>query len=319
MSFLKPKVALVLGGGGARGMTQLGVIKVLEAEGIRPDLIVGCSAGALIGSLYAFSCDIEEAEKKLVTFTESSEIDIDSFKNLEMMTPLKDEKKGFFHRLKRIYKTGRFLARTALKPSYIETREFDHNVGGLLPDAMIEDANIPMVIVATALKDGAEKIFRSGPLRDAVKASSAISGVFPPVEIGGELLVDGGFVDKVPVEIALRLGADVVIAVDVSREIEDTRDFELHGTAITGRAESILSATLKRVQTRFADVLIRPEVESLHWADFTASRRAIELGEQAASEKLAEIHRAIRAGRWRRLKRLFFRVQRRKYRFEPID
>jgi len=319
MSFLKPKIALVLGGGGAKGMAHLGVIKVLEAEGIRPDLIVGCSAGAMIGSLYAFSCNIEEAEKKLVTFTESSDIDIDSFKDLEMMTPLDDEKKGFFRRIKRIYKTGRFLAKTASKPSYIDTREFDHNVGGLLPDAMIEDANIPITIVATSLKDGVEKIIRGGPLRDAVKASSAIAGVFPPVEIDGELLIDGGFVDKVPVEIALKLGADVIIAVDVSTELEDTEDFDLHGTAITSRAGSILAATLKKVQTRFADVFIRPEVKSVHWADFTASRRAIELGEEAATEKLAEIHTAIARGRRRRVKRLFFRVQRRICRFEPIE
>ncbi len=316
---LKPKMALVLGGGGARGVAHLGVLKVLDDAGLSPDLIVGCSAGAFMGVLYALTGNVREAEERLLSFTESSDFDSENFDDLQAIAPLDGEGQGFFARLKRVYKTGRYLTKTLFKESYIGTDEFDNNVDGILPDDLLENARVPIVIVATDLSLGREVVLRSGPARTAVKASSAIAGIFPPVEINGRQLIDGGFVDKVPVETALHLGADVVIAVDVSAELEDTKEFSHRGTIIATRASAILSATSKNLQLRFADVIIRPDIQEIHWADFAASREIIPLGESAARDMLPEIRRAIRRGYPRRIKRFFTRHPSRKVFFGPYE
>ena len=137
-------------------------------------------------------------------------------------------------------------------------------------------------------------VLTSGPARRAVQASSAIAGVFPPVSVDGSQLVDGGFVNKVPVEVAFRLGADVVIAVDVSSDAADSQDYGQAGSALSLRATAIQGDTLKNLQLRFADVLICPHVADVHWADFAAIGDIIPRGEAAARGALPQIRKAIR-------------------------
>lgn len=315
---LRPKVAVVLGGGGARGFAHLGVLKVLDREGIPVDLLVGCSAGALVGSLYAFSGSAEAAERGLLAYASSPEFEDGRYQDIQTIAPLeKPQKEGLLRRLRRAYKTAAFFASTLLRESFVKAEEVHANVAGILPDRNIEESPIPVCIVAADLQTGDEVVLQKGPLRLAVQASSAIAGVFPPVRWQGRDLVDGGFVDKVPVETALRMGADVVIAVDVSLDVALDGNLDRRGTALTTRASAILSEALTQAQVRFADVVIRPDIRKIHWADFRSVSQAVPLGEKAAQAALPAIRRALRRGWLRRLLRMLGRHPRRTVVFRP--
>jgi NTE family protein len=297
----KPTVALVLGGGGARGLAHLGVLKALEAAHVPIDLIVGCSAGAMVGTVYAFSENLAEAEERFVTFTSSPQFNKNPFRDLQAMTPMEVNGDGFLKRMKRVYKMGMFFATNLLKESYIDTRQFKKDVNSIVPDEQIENARIKLAIIATDLKNGEKVVMTRGSARSAVQASSAIAGVFPPVLIDGRELVDGGFVSKVPVETAVRLGADVVIAVDVSFDVQDSQDFSRRGTAISSRASAIMAETLKNAELKLADVVIHPDMATVHWADFANVKDIIPHGEKAAREVMDDIRKAMHRGVWRRL------------------
>ncbi len=298
---LRPKVGLVLGGGGARGLAHLGVLKVLEEARIPVDLVVGCSMGAMVGSLYALYRSAEDARTKLTQFTRSEQFQGDKFRDLQAMTPLSSEDQGFVQTVRRFYKLGLFFATTIFKQSFINPKQFDADVAAIIPDCTLEQAPIPLAIVATDLRSGREVLLSRGSIRLAVQASSAIAGVFPPVLVDGQELVDGGFVNKVPVEAAFRLGADVVIAVDVSDDVVDSQEFGRTGSSISLRSSALMSDTLKNLQMRFADVVVHPDVRGVHWADFAALDAIVPLGESATRAALPAIREAIKRGRRRRI------------------
>lgn len=302
----RPRVALVLGGGGARGLAHLGVLKVLEREKISVDLVVGTSAGAMVGALYCAYGNTRDAENRLAAFAESARAHDKKFSDLMEISPIGEADAGFVQTVRRFWKLGLFFATTLFKPSYIEESHFEQDVGAVVPEAEIEKLSIPLAIVATDLRSGREVVLRTGPLRRAVMASSAIAGVFPPVEIGGLELVDGGFVSLVPVETALRLGADVVLAVDVSSPVADSAEFSRRGSAVSLRAAAIQADTAKRLGMRFADVVIRPQVAAFHWASFGEYRTIAPLGEAAAEAALPAIRAAIRKGWLRRPLHILF-------------
>jgi NTE family protein len=297
---LRPRVGLVLGGGGARGFAHVGILQVLEEERIRPDLIVGCSMGSMVGALYALYQNAADVRTRLTEFTRSPQFQSEKFRDLQTITPLSTADQGFLDSVKRVYKLGVFFATTIFKPSFVDSRQYFRDVSAVVPEADIERTPIPLAIVATDLVTGEEVVLTKGSLRLAVQASSAIAGVFPPVLVNGRELVDGGFVNKVPVEVAFRLGADVVIAVDVSSDVEDSREFGRTGSAISVRASAILSETLKDLQLRFADVVIHPETSGVHWADFAGIDSIAPLGAEAARAALPKIRAAIRRGRLHR-------------------
>jgi len=300
----RPVVGLVLGGGGARGLAHVGVLKVLEAEGIPVDVIVGTSAGALVGSLYAIYENVRDVELRLTEFAGSPQFKTEKYRDLQQMTPLENDDHGLVMTLRRFYKLGLFFATTLFKESFIDPEQFERDLAAIVPDCRIEEAPVRLAIVTTDLGLGRETILTEGSLRTAVQASSAIAGIFPPIEVDGKELVDGGFVNKVPVEVALRLGADVVLSVDVSLDVLDSQDFSRTGTAYSVRANAILSETLKNLQLRFADVVIRPDVRNIHWADFASISEITPLGEAAARKSLPAIRGALRAGYLQRLKKL---------------
>ncbi len=297
----RPRVALVLGGGGARGLAHLGVLKVLEAQSIPVDIIVGCSAGAMVGTVYAFSESVKEAEERFVSFTSSPQFNNNPFRDLQTMTPMEINGEGFFKKMKRIYKMGVFFATNLFKESYVDPKQFEKDVNSIVPNERIEDARVRLAVIATDLKNGEKVVLTKGSTRLAVQASSAIAGVFPPVLLNGRELVDGGFVSKVPVETAVRMGADVVIAVDVSFDVQDSQDFSRRGTAISGRANAIMAETLKNAEMKLADVVIHPDMATVHWADFANVKDIVPHGEKAAHEAMEDIRKALRRGVWRRI------------------
>ena len=288
--FGKIKIGLALGGGAARGLAHVGVLRVLVQNEVPVDMIVGTSIGALVGGLYATTGDIDEVEKRLVSFLASPTFRANRF---NFMRELRSETNGLIGSLGQLLRRGIFLGYSISRVSFISAQQFERNMNQLLDDTDIESSKIPFAAVACDLRQGEEVLLRSGPMRRAVSASSAIPGVLPPVEWDGRLLVDGGWSSKVPILAAFKMGADAVIAVDISSELRDTRKLA-RGYDIFVRANSITESILKRMQCRMADVLIRPPVGTIHWADFGRASDCMALGRTAAEAKLEEISALVR-------------------------
>lgn len=252
------RVALVLGGGAARGFAHVGVIRALEANGIRPDFVVGTSAGSLVGALYAAGYGGLDLQRIALTMDESSLGD----------WTLPD--RGVF------------------KGEYLQTF-----VNQAVQNRPLERLNIPLGVVATDLRSGEAVVFRQGNAGMAVRASSSVPGVFQPVTIAGREYVDGGLVSPVPVQAARQMGADVVIAVDISNRpeygsVKDTVGVLLQTFAIMGRG-------LVRHEAASADIVLRPDIGTIRSTDFESRQRAIFEGERAVLRALGAIREKLQA------------------------
>jgi NTE family protein len=287
------RVGLALGGGAARGLAHIGVLKVLEEEQIPVDLIVGTSIGALVGGVYATTQSSAATEKRFLDFIFSKQFKRSKF---DFLKESREAHPGLFYNFISLVKKGIFYSFSMAKTSWISAEHFEHNINGVLDDVDIKQTTIPFTAVAADIVNGDEVMIREGSLRQAVSASSAVPGLLPPVNIGGRHLVDGGWIHKVPVLPALRLGADLVIAVDVSKEIQDTDGFK-NGLNIMVRANAIRSDALKRMQCRFADVVVEPDIDHIHWADFSAIVECIKLGAAATRAQLGRIRRHLKRSR----------------------
>lgn len=253
-----PKIGLALGGGAARGFAHIGVIQVLEEQGIRPDLVVGTSAGSLVAALYASGKSGVEMGSLAQSMDESG------------LTDWSFPARGLIR--------GEALAR------YVRAQ-----TGGLT----IEQMKLPLGIVATDLADGQPILFQRGDAGLAVRASSAVPAVFQPVRIGAREYVDGGLVSPVPVRFARQMGAELVIAVDISTPPDgngtgDALRMLLQTFAIMGRS-------INRLELKEADVVVRPALTGMSSADFTARLKAIHAGRGAALTALPQLRQRIAA------------------------
>ena len=258
----RPKVALVLGGGAARGFAHVGVIRALEQEKIPVDLVVGTSVGSLIGAIYASDRNSFELEWTAFTLTRDDLFDYGLFNALTGMGIAKGEKLEGFVRSK-------------------------------VPVANIEELKIPFAAVAADLNRGSLVVLDSGPVARAVRASSAIPGIFQPVEHQGKLLVDGGIIDNVPVSVARQKGADIVIAVDIGKQVSNFNVNDI--IDVMFQAITIMGAENAKVKKGAADVLIAPNVGDLGMLDFTQKKRCMQAGIEATQQALPEIKARISA------------------------
>jgi NTE family protein len=261
---LPPRVALVLGGGGARGFAHVGVIRVLEDAGVPVELIVGTSVGSLVGALYAGNTNAREMERL------ARGLDRGDFFDFSLAPALFGTGLASGERLERFVRERAGVER-------------------------IEELRIPYAAVATDLDTGEAVVLRAGDLARAVRASSAIPGVFEPVELDGRLLVDGGVARNLPVLAARELGADVVIAVDVSALSPDRRPGNF--VEVFLRAVNIAVHAGLDDARRHADVLVAPAVGTIGFIDFGEKDAAIAAGARAAEEALPAIRAAV--ARWR--------------------
>ena len=251
------KIGLALGGGAARGFAHIGVIKVLESQGLTPDIIVGTSAGAVVGALYASGNSGFELQKLAHTLDES--------KISDWSMPDRGVFKG-----------------EALQ-------QFVNNAVAQRP---IEGLKKPFAVVATDLKSGDSILFRTGNTGMAVRASATVPGIFQPVSINGHEYVDGGLSSLIPVRSARQMGADVVIAVDISAR---PGNHALRGTLdILLQTFTIMGQNLARFELKEADVIIRPQVGGIGPMDFQERHDAILEGEKAAQAALPQIREAIK-------------------------
>jgi NTE family protein len=256
----KPKIALVLGGGAARGFAHIGVIRALEQEKIPIDLIVGTSVGSLIGAIYAY--DMSSIELEWTAFT----LEKDNLFDYGLMSA--------------------FTGMGAAKGDKLE--EF---VRSKVPVANIENLKIPFAAVATDLNRGTRVILDKGSVARAVRASSAIPGVFPPVDHQGKMLVDGGVIDNIPVSVAREKGADIVIAVDIS---ENVFNFNITNVLdVMLQAITIMGAENAKVKRKDADVVISPKVGDVGMLDFTQKKRCMLAGIEATQKIMPDIKAKI--------------------------
>lgn len=285
----RKKVGLALGGGGARGFSHIGVLSVLEQEGVDINLIVGTSAGALVGGAYASGLSLKEVQTKIDTYLRSPEFDKSSLKTIGLS--FSPTGKTSFQKVQTFLMNRYYLVRAFLKPSILPSEEFKSLVNYLLPDIDIRDTRIPFHAVATDLINGQEVILSEGSIRQAVLASASVPGAVEPVRWGDMLLADGSITSSVPVRAARRLGADIVIAVMIGRVLPKATDGDVDtATEIIYRAGEIAANKLEETELAGADVIIRPEVGDLHWSDFTRSADLIRNGENACRESLKNIN-----------------------------
>jgi NTE family protein len=290
MKWTGKKVGLALGGGGVRGFSHIGVLNVLEEEGIGIDLIVGTSAGALIGGAYASGQSPREIQDKIETYLRSPEFNDSAIKSIGMTFSC--EKQSFFKKATTYVMNRYWIAHAFFKQSILPSDDFQSLINYFIPDMDIRDTKIPFRAVSTDLITGKKVVFSEGSLRQAVLASCSVPGAVAPVHHGDWLLADGGITSIVPVHATREAGADVVIAVIVDKVPSETVSIET-GKDILYRAGEITSSALEASELREADVLIRPQVGNLHWMDFGRAGDLVRIGEEAARESLGQINSSL--------------------------
>ena len=250
------KIGIALGGGAAKGFAHIGVIKMLEANGFAPAVVAGTSAGSVVGAMYASGMNAFELQEKAVALDESKIRDLQ-------------------------FSSGGLVLGQKLE-DYVN--EQVHN-------KPLEQLAKPFVAVATRLEDGERTVFARGNTGQAVRASSSVPGVFQPVTLGKFHFVDGGIVSPVPVDAARQLGADVVIAVDISNKARGKSPGDLLGTL--GQSIAIMGQKLGQAELARADVIIRPLVLDLGSTDFSQRAKAILEGEKAALAAMPQIRARV--------------------------
>lgn len=257
-----PRLGIALGGGAARGFAHIGVIQVLEREGIRPDLVAGTSAGSLVAVLYASGMNGAQLEQAALEMEEAT---------------IADWTLPFFNRgLLRGEALARFVNRK------VQGRR-------------LQDMNLPVGVLATDLVSGRGVLFQLGDAGTAVRASSSVPGVFTPVSIGGRDYVDGGLVAPVPVEQVRAMGAEVVLAVDISSVPEEASGND--ALRVLLRTFTIMGQSINRLLMSQADVVVRPGLAGVGSADFAARRQAIAAGREAMDRMLPTLQQQLLAGR----------------------
>lgn len=257
---IPPRIGLALGGGAARGFAHVGVIQVLEEAGIRPSMVSGTSAGSLVAALYASGKTGKQLQAVAETMEEAAFAD--------WTLPLFN--RGMLR--------GDALAR------YVNSQ-----VGSRLIEQMV----LPLGIVATDLNSGQSMLFQRGDTGTAVRASSAVPAVFQPVRIAGREYVDGGLVSPVPVRAVRQMGAELVIAVDISSAPEGnlsggTLDILLQTFAIMGKS-------INYFELRDADVVVTPALSGVSSSDFGSRKKSIEAGRKTMQQLLPQLRAAIAA------------------------
>jgi len=252
------KIGLVLGGGAARGFAHIGVIQVLEEAGIRPSLVVGTSAGSLVAAFYASGKTGAQLQQVAESMEEAAFAD----------WTLPIFSRGMLR--------GEALAR------YVSVQ---------VKGRLIETMPMPLGIVATDLNSGQGVLFQRGDTATAVRASSAVPALFQPVKISGREYVDGGLVSPVPVRYARQMGAEFIIAVDISSAPEGNSASDTLQVLL--QTFSIMSKSINNFELREADVVVRPLLAGVSSADFGARRRSINAGRVAMQALLPQVKMSI--------------------------
>jgi NTE family protein len=253
-----PRIGVALGSGGARGFAHVGVLRVLEEAGIRPQLITGSSMGALIAGVYATGAPVAMMERVATTL------------------PL-----------------GRWLDPAVPRMGLFNGARIHELIKVLTKNRTFEEAVVPLAIVATDLERGERVTFREGPIHDAVRASISIPGLFKPHRVDGRLLVDGGVIDRVPIDAARELGADFVIAVDVG--LFDKLPPIKNIWDVLIQSMDIMEREVFRYRIESADFVVRPQLDFLSSTSLKVAPQAVQRGRAAMEAALPRLRDALAA------------------------
>lgn len=257
---MKPKIALALGSGGARGFAHVGVLKVLEEEGIPIHMIAGSSIGALAGSVYGVGKDIDR-----------------------------------MYRLAKYFRRKYYLDFQINKMGFILGERVKELISLICYQKNIEDLDIPLAIVATDLLTGEKVIFTSGELANAVRASISIPGIFVPERIDDKLLVDGGLIDRIPVSVARDMGADIVIGVDVSAIKKHPQIHTVYD--VIWQSIDILQYEAMQNRENISDIMLKPNVLDYDSKSFVKIEQIMYAGEEETRKNIQSIKQCITS--WR--------------------
>lgn len=260
----KPKVALVLGGGGARGLAHAGVLQVFSEERLPVDIIIGTSVGALIGSLYAADVPADTI------------VDMAQNMNWNKLVSFKLSPVG-------LYSTKK-MEEYVIK--YIGNKRFD-------------ELKIPFACVAVDIRNGEKIILKEGQVAPAVRASATMPGLFQPVEYRHRLLMDGGVVDNVPADVAKLMGADIIIVIDVTAQVGIAKTN--NALLILSQVIYIRGNFLSEEQLKLADLVISPDIKDITVSELNRGAECVDAGIVAARAKVRQIKKVILNKVWDKL------------------
>jgi NTE family protein len=280
---MRPRLGVALGGGGARGLAHLGVLIVLEQAHVPVDAIAGTSMGAALGAARAIGTDLNKLEIL--------------FRCLDL-NELLQVSDSTLRELQRII--GRSMIEYVRGSTWREEAAMPHDLARLnelfsllTANKSFEDVRVPLAVVATDLETGERVVLNEGKLYDAVTASTAVPGVFSPVARGGRYLIDGGVVEKIPVDVVVDLGADVVIAVDTSapltRSVDTCLDALLQAQRVTSQRLSELQLERARERLGRRLLVLHPDVSEITMFGFEHTDKAVQAGKEEARAHLNDI------------------------------
>ncbi len=290
---MRRRIGIALGAGSAKGLAHLGVLQVLEENAVEISYIAGSSIGAVIGAAYAAEPDAKELALKTKALLHSEAFDAIG---LEFLVKKDHPGPGLFRRITDFVRKRFLMSRAAMRPWLVEGEKIESVLRLILPDIEITQLKIPFACVALDLTTGRDVVFKSGSLIQAVRTSMSIPGVFPYMEIKKGILVDGGVTASVPVDAAREMGAEFVIGVDLLDKM--SRDFNVKsGLEINFRADEIAKRRLNFLRAEKADLLVRPRMDTIHWADFSKPDFCIDRGREAALEAIPLLRAKLRKRR----------------------
>ncbi len=290
------KIGIALGGGAARGLAHIGVLKELKREGISVDAVAGTSMGAIIGGYYSVFPDIKKLEEDLSDFVKRGDF---RNKKLEFLKRKKNDN-AFVRSMSNFFKRGVYFGSSLFSSSFIPIEEFTSNIDSIIPDLDIKDLSLEFAALAVDLSNSRKKVFLEGSLRKALMASSAIPGLFPPIEIDGKKYIDGGWAEIIPLSPLQHLNCDFIIAVDVSYDSIEEGPFE-KGLDIMTRSARIKSRSMANLCVKDADLVVKVFVEDIDWTDFDRIDELIIRGEKAIKERKDELHALLKRKRLKKM------------------
>ena len=284
------KIGIALGGGGARGLSHIGVLKALEEEHIPINYITGTSIGAVVGAIYAQNPSTDflmERFKKILADEFNGQLGLNYLKTNSARNG------SFLHHAAQKIKKRIVINLAQSRKALLKEVRLKNVLCKLIDEGMIEEAKIPLAIVATSLHTGVDVVFKKGDIITAVVASCSVPGFLSPVSLNDDLLTDGGVSCPVPVEFLREMGADISIGVEIGmREYHPLESVNI--IDIIARSDMITSQNLARMMVNTADVAICPDTKDIQWSDFSRVDGLIESGKKFTRQKLPEIKRAIK-------------------------
>lgn len=271
-------------------MAHIGVLKVLERAEIPIDLITGSSIGAVVGGIYAHTPNAQGIHDKFLEFLKSKEY---KKSGLELFKR-KEPAENFFGQIATKFKARMIINIAQSKTSLVSERRLKGVLKFLIPDCKIEETKIPFFPVTSDVSTGEQKVFTEGELLPIAIASAAIPGFLPPHRINGDLMVDGSVVCPTPVIPAKELGANLIIAVDVSQALNNNPKLD-NVINVMFQTQHMTAKHYNNLILEQADIIIRPKVGNVHWSEFKLLNYLVEEGERVAEDILPQIRQTIRA------------------------